>query len=108
MPTVPGNYTFHFTGTVNGQNIDEKFTSSDSTFDTVQDPTGIQFPAKAPSNGQLAQSISRLDTRASSQAKDAKDSASTAKTLGLVGIVVAVLLGGAALFVGIGARRRPA
>src|SRR5579884_1842387 len=39
IPTRPGQYTFHFTGTVNGQKIDEKFTSSDQTFAPVTEPT---------------------------------------------------------------------
>ena len=108
VPTVPGNYTFHFTGTINGQKIDEKFTSSDTTFDTVKDPNDIQFPAKEPSNGQLATSIQRLDTRATTAAKNAKDSADTAKTIAIVGIVLAVLLGGAGLIVGISARGKRA
>ena len=108
VPTVPGNYTFHFTGSINGQAIDQKFTSSDTTFDTVKDPTDIQFPAKVPSNQQLDQSISRNQARAATAAKDAKDSADTAKTIAIVGLVVAVLLGGAGLIVAISARRRPA
>jgi hypothetical protein len=108
VPTVPGDYTFHFTGSINGQNIDQKFTSSDKTFDPVKDPTEIQFPAKVPSNGQLAQSVSRLDTRATTAAKNAKDSADTAKTLAIVGIAVGVVLGGAALIVALSSRRRSA
>jgi hypothetical protein len=108
VPTVPGDYTFHLTGSINGQTIDQKFTSSPTTFDPVKDPTEIQFPAKTPSNGQLATSISRLDTRATTAAKNAKDSASTAKTLAIVGIAVGVVLGGAALIVALSARKRPA
>ncbi|HEV3353933.1 MAG TPA: hypothetical protein VG076_13480 [Acidimicrobiales bacterium] len=108
VPTVPGDYTFHFTGSINGQNIDQKFTSSDKTFDTVKDPTEIQFPAKVPSNGQLAQSVSRLDTRATTAAKNAQDSADTAKTLAIVGIAVGVVLGGAGLIVALSSRRRSA
>jgi len=108
VPTVPGDYTFHFTGTVHGQKIDEKFTSSDKTFDPVKDPSEVQFPARAPSNGQLATSISRLDTRQAKATKEAKDSADTAKTLAIVGIVVGIVVGGAGLFVGLSARRRPA
>jgi hypothetical protein len=108
VPTVPGDYTFHLTGSINGQNIDEKFTSSDKTFDPVKDPNEIQFPAKVPSNGQLATSVQRLDARATKAAKDAKDSADTAKTLAIVGIVAAVLLGGAGLVVGLSARGRRA
>ena len=108
VPTVPGDYTLHFTGTVNGQKIDEKFTSSDKTFDPVKDPSEVQFPARAPSNGQLATSISRLDTRQAKATEEAKDSADTAKTLAIVGIVVGIVVGGAGLFVGLSARRRPA
>ncbi|MBV9411974.1 MAG: hypothetical protein JO148_10275 [Acidimicrobiia bacterium] len=108
IPTVPGNYTFHLTGSINGQKIDEKFTSSDTTFDPVKDPTDIQFPAKVPSNSELAQSISRNNTRAAAAAKTAKDSASTAKTLAIVGIALGVVLGGAGLIVGLSARKRSA
>lgn len=108
IPTVPGDYTFHLTGSINGQNIDEKFTSSDKTFDPVKDPSDVQFPAKTPSNGQLAQSVSRVDTRETRAAKDAKDSADTAKVLAIVGIAVGVVLGGTGLIVAMGARRRPA
>src|SRR6266545_3616700 len=33
--TAPGPYTFHFTGSIKGQKVDEKFTSSPTTFDEV-------------------------------------------------------------------------
>lgn len=108
IPTVPGDYTFHLTGSINGQNIDEKFTSSDKTFDPVKDPSDVQFPAKVPSNQQLAQSVSRNETRASKAAKDAKDSADSAKTLAIVGIAVGVVFGGTGLVIALAARRRPA
>jgi hypothetical protein len=87
VPTAPGNYTFHVTGAINGQNIDEKFTSSDQTFDPVKDPSDVEFPAKTPSAGQLSQSIDRLGPRITS----AKDDASSASTLGIIGIVVGAL-----------------
>ena len=106
IPTVPGDYTFHLTGSVNGQNVDEKFTSSDKTFDPVKDPTEVQFPAKVPSNSQLAQSVNRVTARASTAAKDAKNSADTATILAIIGIGAGVLLGGAGLIVAITARRR--
>jgi hypothetical protein len=94
IPTAPGDYTFHLTGSINGQNIDEKFTSSDKTFDPVKDPNEVEFPAKTPSPGQMAQSIGRLGPRvdtASKSAKSAKDDASSASTLGIIGIVVGAL-----------------
>lgn len=109
IPTRPGDYTFHFTGTINGQKIDEQFTSSDKTFDTVKEPSAIEFPAKDPSTGQLATSVDRLNPRvdsATSFAKSAKSKASSAGTLALVGVVlaaIAAVLAAAALLRG---RRR--
>ena len=103
IPTRPGNYTFHFTGNVNGQTVDDQFTSSDTTFNPVVDAASAQFPAKDPSPAQLADAATRLQPRvdtaaaaaasASKAAKSAKDSADSAKTLSIVAIVVAVVLG---------------
>jgi hypothetical protein len=59
VPTAPGTYTFHFTGSVKGQKVDERFTSSPTTFDEVQDPAGVQYPAKEPTGGQLSQRLDR-------------------------------------------------
>jgi len=58
VPTAPGDYTFRFTGTIGDQEIDESFTSSPTTFDTVQDPVKLQFPVQTGTVGQLAR---RLD-----------------------------------------------
>ncbi len=44
IPTEPGDYTFHLTGTIHGQAVDETATSGDSTFDPVTESTAIQFP----------------------------------------------------------------
>lgn len=93
-PTRPGTYAFHFTGSIAGQNIDETFTSSDKTFSDVADAGGIQFPAKDPSNGELAAKLTNLDPRlASLQAAQARaaSKASTATTLAVVGIVAGLL-----------------
>src|SRR6478735_9175556 len=38
IPSQPGPYTFHFTGSVRGTKIDESLTSGPTTFDEVQDP----------------------------------------------------------------------
>lgn len=113
IPTRPGKYTFHFTGTVHGQPFDESFTSSDTGFDEAKDDTEVAFPVKDPSPGELAQKIDRIDPRvvkaqqeaASSKkdADDAKSSATTSTVIGNVAIVVAVVLGGIALM---SARRR--
>jgi hypothetical protein len=118
IPTAPGDYTFHFTGDINGQKIDEKFTSGPMTFNTVDDPTPVEFPAKNPTISALATSISQLTPRvddarsagtaATASAKSAKDSASTATTLGTIGLIVGIIALLVGVFVGITGRRRTA
>jgi hypothetical protein len=53
-PTAPGDYTFHLTGTIDGQAIDQKFTSGENTFAPVVEPSGVEFPIKNPTMGALA------------------------------------------------------
>jgi hypothetical protein len=111
IPTAPGDYTFHFTGDINGQKIDEKFTSSPTTFNTVDDPAAVEFPAKPPTVSALATSISQLTPRvstAAASATSAKNSASSAKTVGILGLVVGVIALIIGLFVGISGRPRTA
>ena len=91
FPTAPGDYTFHFTGTVGSQKVDESFTSGPTTFSTVEDPAAAQFPVKAPTNVQLSQrmdaELSRLATE--SQVSSARTMAIVAIVVGVVGIVLA-------------------
>ena len=44
IPTAAGDYSFHIFGTINGDAIDETFTSSPQGFDSVQDAANFQFP----------------------------------------------------------------
>jgi hypothetical protein len=106
IPTQPGTYTFAFTGSVDGQPVDQRFTSSDSTFASVQNPNDIEFPTKTPTNADLATGFQVLQPRvatAKSQASSAHDSASTALVLSVVALVVAVVGAGGAIVI---ARRR--
>lgn len=110
IPTRPGTYSFHFTGTIRGQAVDETFTSSETTFDDVADPAEVEFPAKDPTVGQISDRLDRETTRlgdatnaAASRAKTARDAVNTVRVLGIVAIVVAL----AALVLSIvGLRRR--
>ena len=109
IPTAPGTYTFHFTGSINGQKVDEKFSSSDKTFDDVKAPTAIEFPNQDPSTGDLATNVGRLNPRvdnAVATAKSAHDRADSAATLALVALIAGVVLGGAGLVTAVTARRR--
>src|SRR6266498_2319276 len=72
IPTAPGPYTFHFTGSIKGQKVDEKFTSSPTTFDEVQDPAKVEFPAKDPTTGQLSARVDRETQRLNASLADAR------------------------------------
>ena len=85
-PTAPGDYTFHFTGSIGSQQVDQSFTSGPTTFATVEDPSAVQFPVKAPSNAQLAARVSADSARAATSSQ-----VSSARTMGIIGIVVGVL-----------------
>ena len=98
IPTTPGTYTFHFTGAIKGQKVDEKFTSGPQTFSDAVDPAAVQFPVKEPSGLQLNQRLDREvprlnDALAASQsrASEAKDAAGQARIIAIVGVVVGVL-----------------
>jgi hypothetical protein len=92
IPTAPGDYTFHVSGTIDGTQVDEKVTSAPDTFASVTDPSTIEFPAKFPTVAELSTKLDRETARvqaaAEASVKSAKDEASTAKTLAFVGVAV--------------------
>jgi hypothetical protein len=63
IPTRPGTYSFHVTGTVGGETIDETFTSGEETFDDVNNPADAEFPEQDPTRGEIAERLDRLDAR---------------------------------------------
>jgi hypothetical protein len=95
IPTAPGSYSFHFTGTIKGQRIDQTFTSGPKTFSDVEDPAQVQYPAKQPTTGQLATRVDRetgrLNAALAAERDQAKDDAASARTLAVVGLVVGAL-----------------
>jgi hypothetical protein len=111
IPTAPGPYSFHFTGSLNGQPVNETFTSSDTTFDAVADPTVAEFPAAVPTGEAMATGISRLTPRvdtAVAAGRSARHKAASATTLAIVALVLGTALGGAGLVAGLTARGRHA
>jgi hypothetical protein len=86
IPTVPGDYTFRVFGDLEGQQIDESFTSGPETFSVIEDPSEDQFPEKLPSAAELQASIGGGTSSAESSSSD-----DTARALGIVGIIVGVL-----------------
>lgn len=99
VPTRPGTYTFHVTGTIRGQAIDVTSTCSDATFECVADVSGVQFPAKDPSAGQLAEGVSRALPRA----ERAMEEAASARTVGFAALAMAAVA--LVATIGLGVRR---
>jgi hypothetical protein len=44
IPTLPGDYTFHLTGTIGETVVDETFTSANGEFSTIEPASDIMFP----------------------------------------------------------------
>jgi hypothetical protein len=94
MPTAAGSYIFHFTGTVNGEAVDQRFESGPGRFDDVQPVTALQFPQKLADPSALQ-----------SQLADAQSTANQGRAFGLAGLVVGligIVVGG----IGLASRRR--
>jgi len=108
IPTAVGDYTFHVTGTIHTTKIDETATSSDTTFDSVVDPSAVQFPSKLPAVGDLATRLERVDARVQSQISTADEAKSSAQGALIAGVAVGgagVLIGLVGLALAITARR---
>ncbi len=82
FPTAAGPYTFHVFGDIEGQAVDESFTSGPETFSEVQDVVGGQFPVQFPATGDIV--------------RDAEAGANAASTA-----TIALVLGGAGLVAGL-------
>jgi len=91
IPTAPGGYTFRFIGEVDGEEIDESFTSPEDGFDEAQGTSEVAFPNAAPSTSELADRLEGVEATAN----DAQDDLTLPRILS----VVAVLLGLVALIV---------
>jgi hypothetical protein len=87
LPTRDGEYQWLFSGTINGDAVNETFDTADGKFNKVEPQTALQFPLALPDPAQ-----------SSSAVQAAQADAATARTLAYVGIAVGVLgvLAGAA------------
>ena len=98
-PSRPGEYTYHFTGTVGDLEVDEEFTSGPDTFNSPQELREIQFPVQDPTTAELAERLDQEIPRVQEEAVAAAESASddSGQTLA----VIALGLGGIAVILGI-------
>ena len=91
IPTAPGAYSFHFTGTIKGQRVDQTFKSGPTTFDEVKDPAEIQYPVKQPTGGQLATRADRETARVDAALAAERDQAIIGLVVGALGLIAAIV-----------------
>lgn len=77
IPSAVGAYTFHISGTIEGTEIDETFTSGPETFSEVGGVEALTFPAAG-----------AADAEADSAVQDAQDDADSARMLATIAIAV--------------------
>jgi hypothetical protein len=87
LPTKAGVYAFRFFGTIEGAQVNETFTSSATTFSSVEEPNS--FPEKLVSNQQLAESMAGIEERIVDL--DSGGDADTALIVAIVGVVLGAL-----------------
>jgi hypothetical protein len=99
IPTETGAYTFRFFGTIEGQQINERFESGPGRFNDVEDTAALQFPVKVPSNAELA-ALQRGPSGGEEAAggdgatvQDALDRANRAQTIGITVGAIGILAG---------------
>jgi hypothetical protein len=80
LPTQPGDYTFHLAGKIHETPVDETATSSDTTFNAVEDPGSIQFPVKVPTTTAISDKVDQLGTRIQGAADAAASAAAGIKS----------------------------
>ena len=111
IPTVPGEYTFHFTGAIHDQEVDVTITSGEDTFSGVNATTDLEFPVKVPTMVDVATRLDRIDgrieqlqagaispqqladlqTAINAARTEARDAASTGRILGGAGLLVGAI-----------------
>lgn len=126
VPTAPGDYTFHVTGTIHGTKLDISGTSGADTFSAVVGSSDIEFPAKVPTMDEVSTHLDRIDGRiaalqsaapggggtvvqgAIDAAQAASDRASQALLVGALLGGAGVVIGSLGLWLGLRARRKEA
>ncbi|HEY7702183.1 MAG TPA: hypothetical protein VIB02_07685 [Candidatus Limnocylindrales bacterium] len=89
FPTAAGPYTFHIFGTIEGNEIDEEFTSSPDGFNEVDELSGGQFPVQYPAQAELV-ADAEAGANASSQVTIALAVGVAGLLAGLIGIGLAL------------------
>jgi hypothetical protein len=123
LPTAPGGYDFHITGTIHDQKVDLSVKSTD-TQEPVSGTSDIEFPTKLPSLTEIVTRLDRIDARietlsagggnqaaldaALAAAAQARDDAQFALIIGSSVGFAGLLVGALAVWLALRARQRSA
>jgi hypothetical protein len=105
LPTVPGDYTFQFAGSLHEETVDVTVTSGEDTFSPVQSSTEVEFPVKVPTLAEVAERLDRDNGRiedlqsGAGLAETANANATSALDAANRAVMVGALVGGAGLVV---------
>jgi len=80
VPTREGDYQWTFVGSINDDQVNEKFDTADGKFGGAEPLTGLEFPQALPDPAQMSASVSAAQAEAQS-----------ARNLAYIGIAVGVL-----------------
>jgi hypothetical protein len=88
MPTASGVYAFRIFGTIEGQQVNETFTASDSTFAIIAEPPA--FPNPYVNAAAVDEAVGGFESRLVELESDS-DVGDSGTTFGILGFVVAAL-----------------
>lgn len=91
IPTRAGTYTFIFSGTVNGDPVNERFESGPGRFNDVAAPTSLQYPETVPAAADVAQQAQAATAAAQAASQKATIFGLAGIAVGIVGLVVATV-----------------
>ena len=98
IPTAIGEYEFRIFGDIEGESVDETFTSGPDTFDTVESADAIQFPSTFRSARQLENAVYGAQDEAAVATDEARRGSNSANiALGLAIVAALAGIAGAAL-----------
>lgn len=90
-PTRAGTWTFRIFGTVQGQDVNETFTSGPDTFGDIEDPREVAFPVEDPSNAELNDLVQQVRSESSGNASSARTFAYVASAVAVLALIVGVI-----------------
>ena len=85
VPTRDGDYRWTFTGSINGDTVNDTFDTADGKFNKVEAISALQFPQTLPDAAQTASAVHS----AQSEAQSARTMALSGIGVGLIGLLAA-------------------